>query len=281
VSEVIDGSGNIAAHYEYDPFGNAVVATGSSVASNPWRFSTKPVDAETGYSYYGYRYYSPVDGRWVNRDPIEEKGGVNLYGFVANNPVTNIDKLGELPIGLKILAVYSERSSLSIATFILNRIPGTFHFNDDDLEMVPLTKNALDTFYENWVLEQSKTGKITTKWNYLDLPKTNLATGRWGIFGGIPLISTKWWLGETTKVIGSGKIEVRCQSNDFQFRKRAIALTWYDVISAKDNGYTAFDLDAVETFVNRNLQPILANSFVAQIHYLDNREELHTVLGGK
>ena len=39
---------------------------------------------ETGLYYYGYRYYNPATGRWINRDPIEEWGGRNLYGFLAN-----------------------------------------------------------------------------------------------------------------------------------------------------------------------------------------------------
>jgi hypothetical protein len=44
--------------------------------------------------YYGYRYYDPVTGRWPSRDPIEENGGINLYGFVGNNGVNNADYLG-------------------------------------------------------------------------------------------------------------------------------------------------------------------------------------------
>ncbi len=80
VSEVLTASGAIAAHYEYDAFGDEVVSTGSYAAVNPWRFSTKPVDAETGYSYYGYRYYNPDTGRWLNRDPIGEEGwGESLW----------------------------------------------------------------------------------------------------------------------------------------------------------------------------------------------------------
>jgi RHS repeat-associated protein len=98
VSELIESSGTVAAHYEYDPFGNVVVATGAYAAANPWRFSTKPVDAETGYCYYGYRYYNPLIGRWLNRDPIDEEGGINLLVFVENNPVSLID-----PNGLKLL----------------------------------------------------------------------------------------------------------------------------------------------------------------------------------
>ncbi len=47
--------------------------------------------------YYGYRFYDPVTGRWPSRDPIEEEGGVNLYGFVFNSPYNWIDILGREP----------------------------------------------------------------------------------------------------------------------------------------------------------------------------------------
>jgi len=43
---------------------------------------------------YSYRYYDPATGRWPSRDPIEERGGVNLYGFVNNNLIHCIDYLG-------------------------------------------------------------------------------------------------------------------------------------------------------------------------------------------
>lgn len=42
----------------------------------------------------GFSFYNPQMGRWTTRDPIEERGGVNLYAFCANNPVSNYDKLG-------------------------------------------------------------------------------------------------------------------------------------------------------------------------------------------
>jgi integrase/recombinase XerD len=45
-------------------------------------------------TYYGYRYYDPQTGRWSSRDPIEEKGGVNLYGFIGNNGTNRYDVLG-------------------------------------------------------------------------------------------------------------------------------------------------------------------------------------------
>jgi len=47
-----------------------------------------------GVAYYGYRYYDPNTGRWPSRDPIEEEGGINLYGFVGNDGVSAWDFLG-------------------------------------------------------------------------------------------------------------------------------------------------------------------------------------------
>ena len=57
-------------------------------------FSTKYEDVETGLLYYGYRYYDPVTGRWPSRDPIEERGGINLYSFGPNSSVNGYDYLG-------------------------------------------------------------------------------------------------------------------------------------------------------------------------------------------
>jgi RHS repeat-associated protein len=61
---------------------------------NPFMFSTKFYDWETGLYYYGYRYYNPSTGRWLSRDPIGERGGKNLYAFVLNRPTYYIDRFG-------------------------------------------------------------------------------------------------------------------------------------------------------------------------------------------
>ena len=49
--------------------------------------------------YYGYRFYDPETGRWPSRDPIEEAGGMNLYGFVGNGGVNAWDVLGKVTYG--------------------------------------------------------------------------------------------------------------------------------------------------------------------------------------
>ncbi len=98
VGQLVESStGTIAAHYEYDAFGNTLVADGQEAKKNPFRFSTKYFMPEFGWYDYGRRYYSPKLGRWPIRDPIGEQGGVNLYGFVENNPVSSYDELGLYP----------------------------------------------------------------------------------------------------------------------------------------------------------------------------------------
>ena len=60
----------------------------------PVQWSGEMHDEEPALVYYNYRYYNPKDGRWINRDPIAEQGGWNLYGFVGNTPILKTDILG-------------------------------------------------------------------------------------------------------------------------------------------------------------------------------------------
>ncbi len=96
VSEYLASDGEVAAHFEYDPFGNTVVDTDSADQFS-YRFSTKPLDFETGLYYYAYRYYDPVTGRWPSRDPIGEDAEPNLYGSVNNDPIDRFDPDGLAP----------------------------------------------------------------------------------------------------------------------------------------------------------------------------------------
>ncbi len=108
-----DGNGNVmllvnagdkstAARYEHSAFGETLRITGPLAKGNPFRFSTKFADDESGHVYYGWRYYVPELGRWLNRDPIEEQGGLNLSAFVANNPQSRVDADGRF-FGLSLL----------------------------------------------------------------------------------------------------------------------------------------------------------------------------------
>ncbi len=93
--------GNLVQKNDYDAFGNTLTtySAGADLAENPFGFSTKYEDVETGLLYYGYRYYDPVTGRWPSKDPIGERGGMNLYGMVGNDAVNRVDLLGMTGLG--------------------------------------------------------------------------------------------------------------------------------------------------------------------------------------
>jgi len=61
----------------------------------PIRLSTgREWDKETGLYYYRARYYDPMDGNFISKDPIGFKGGINLYSYVGQNPINRIDPSG-------------------------------------------------------------------------------------------------------------------------------------------------------------------------------------------
>ena len=72
--------------------------TEEEAALNPFRFSSEYADETLGLAYYNYRHYDPCVGRWLNRDPIGEDGGVNLYAFCDNDPVNTFDPNGCIPL---------------------------------------------------------------------------------------------------------------------------------------------------------------------------------------
>jgi RHS repeat-associated protein len=94
VALVNAANGTVAANYEYGPFGELIRATGPMAKLNSFMFSSKFYDWETGLYYYGYRYYNPSTGRFINRDPIAEAGELNPYNFVGNDGIDLVDIIG-------------------------------------------------------------------------------------------------------------------------------------------------------------------------------------------
>jgi RHS repeat-associated protein len=94
VAGMFDTNGVIVARYTYDPFGNLLTMSGSLAAVNKYRFSSKEWNENSGLYYYGYRFYNPTLQRWINRDPIEEVGGFNLFCFCLNSMINACDFFG-------------------------------------------------------------------------------------------------------------------------------------------------------------------------------------------
>ena len=97
VSELVSvNNGTITAHYEYSSFGEVILSSGDLSLANPFRFSSEYADDALGLVYYNYRHLESVIGRWLQRDMIEEEGGVALYGICLNRIIESVDYLGRL-----------------------------------------------------------------------------------------------------------------------------------------------------------------------------------------
>jgi len=103
VYAVSDDTGDILEHYRYTAFGEVTcynsngIPKAKSLIKNTILWNTRRRDEVTGYYMYKFRHYSAELGRWPSRDPIEERGGVNLYAFVGNEPIGRWDRLGREP----------------------------------------------------------------------------------------------------------------------------------------------------------------------------------------
>ena len=97
---VLNTSGVVLERYAYSAFGVRRIMAADfsprSISSFAWDFGFQGqfLDSETGWYNYGYRFYVPLLGRWINRDPIGEDGGVNLNAYGGNDPLGSVDYFG-------------------------------------------------------------------------------------------------------------------------------------------------------------------------------------------
>ena len=86
-----DASGSLVESYRYSVYGQPLQA---STVGNPYLFTGRRFDSETGLYYYRNRYYSPQLRRFIEPDPIGFEGGMNLYAYVGNDPGNATDPWG-------------------------------------------------------------------------------------------------------------------------------------------------------------------------------------------
>ncbi|NLH72946.1 MAG: RHS repeat-associated core domain-containing protein [Verrucomicrobia bacterium] len=114
--------GSLSARYEYGPFGEPIRISGAISILNPIRFSSKYTDDQSGLVYYGYRYYNPSTGRWINRDPIGELGGKSIYGFVKNDVCGLVDPYGLMWVVRKVSGEPFPDASASVFRWLADQV---------------------------------------------------------------------------------------------------------------------------------------------------------------
>ena len=95
-----DLTGNPVEIYRYSAFGETSIFNPegqklkTSAIGNPWQFSSKRADLESGFIYFGRRYYDPINGRWITSDPNGLSDGPNLYAYLHHHPINAFDLYG-------------------------------------------------------------------------------------------------------------------------------------------------------------------------------------------
>jgi RHS repeat-associated protein len=100
VTHLTDPDENVVESYEFDPYGATTIldqsssTVSASPVGNPFLYTGRRLDEETGLYYYRARHYSPAMKRFVQRDPLEYVDGLNAYAYVSARPTASRDPLG-------------------------------------------------------------------------------------------------------------------------------------------------------------------------------------------
>ncbi|MBI4659580.1 MAG: hypothetical protein HY735_12135 [Verrucomicrobia bacterium] len=139
VTALINSSQQVMARYLYDPFGSLIGLIGPWADLNTYRFSSKEYDPKTGLYYYLRRFYDPNLQRWVTRDPLGEAGGINLYQFVGNDPVNNVDPWGLYETDFHYYTIYYLLRNTGYSARESHWIAGYSQYVDDNPLTSPIT----------------------------------------------------------------------------------------------------------------------------------------------
>lgn len=100
IAALLDSDGNVVEYARYSAYGECTLFDAytklleQTALGNPWGYASKRLDTESGWNFFGRRYYNPQEGRWMTPDPLGFTEGPNLYAYVQNRPLTHFDLYG-------------------------------------------------------------------------------------------------------------------------------------------------------------------------------------------
>jgi RHS repeat-associated protein len=145
VTSLTDGSGQLADSYVYDSFGNLTASTGT--ITNPFQYTGREYDPETGLYYYRARYFDPVIGRFISQDPVGFGAGLNFYAYVRGNPANLID-----PSGLT-----SETNAAFFWGWWNGLLPNKINYGPNDIETQEMAKSPGASFLRQFFVRRNAT----------------------------------------------------------------------------------------------------------------------------
>lgn len=275
ITRYLDTTGNTVAAYTYDAFGRTLSATGHLADAFSHRFSTKYFDHETGLYYYGYRYYSPVLMRWLNRDPIGEDGGLNLHSAAKNNLLSQFDVLG-MSIADEIWNIYRS-NSLRYPVGVEDK---SIYVFDDGIngELARRTEMQMDNFYRSIAAKLEQNSFWTTA--YVEKGDQN-NDQRWFVLrknGGarnqIDIHDIGFWLNqaESVEVLGgSFEYRVDCKTGYIALRNSKCKFIWHDTIDSRPAQSDPYFFRNAEK-ATKWVEQIVRSPFKVDIFWGDSRK---------
>lgn len=192
VTSLSNAVGSLAQTYGYDSFGKQTSSSGS--LTNPFQYTGRESDIETGLYYYCARYYDPAAGRFLNEDPVGFHSDLNFYRYSNNDPVLFLDPFGTSAEG-------AIQTISDLAGWIGGINPTINHVEDaatSDLSQTPGMQDIRNQYKQKGC---NYSGFLCNNYQYTQLSTTDNLTGQ--VVGSFCVKFTP---------IGNGRILVKAQN---------------------------------------------------------------------
>ncbi|MEZ6186475.1 MAG: HYR domain-containing protein [Planctomycetota bacterium] len=192
VVAVSDATGAVVEQRFFDDYGQvfdtAKQGTTLSAVGNPYGFQGRRLDPETGLYYFRNRYYSPSEGRFIQRDPVWDAGNVGgQYSFAGSGPLSRMD-----PSGTD--AIAAAMAEFTLAAMRMGSVPLASALTDAGMDAAVARLLANSAFIDGATL--GPTAKLSEKAVESTAKFSGkAAAARGGLYGTLALAA--WWLADS------------------------------------------------------------------------------------